>query len=229
MAAAQESEHQKPDSQALTRAQRWVVLGVSALLLGAAVTMIVFSLRTPAVEEFAPTPPDPAPAGDTLVGPRTYTVDASDPDAWRYFDFSRGSVVSSPGPTDWDLAFRRFHVVANGGAGFAGRGGLLNLGEVPFDSVQTVPASGYVPTEVGTDTTSAATEDWYRYSFTSHLLRPRPRTYAVRTADGRYAKLRIVGYYCEGAQPGCLTFRYVYQGDGSRGTAPTEDPHHGMP
>ncbi len=40
--------------------------------------------------------------------------------------------------------------------------------------------------------------------------------YAIRTADGRYAKVEIVGYYCPGAEPGCLTLRYVYQGDGSR-------------
>jgi len=39
--------------------------------------------------------------------------------------------------------------------------------------------------------------------------------WAVRTADGRYAKLEMVGYYCPGARPGCPTFRYVYQGDGS--------------
>ena len=37
----------------------------------------------------------------------------------------------------------------------------------------------------------------------------------VRTADGRYAKLEILGYYCPGAHPGCLTFRYVFQGDGT--------------
>jgi hypothetical protein len=37
----------------------------------------------------------------------------------------------------------------------------------------------------------------------------------VRTTDGRYAKLEILGYYCPGGQPGCLTFRYVFQGDGS--------------
>jgi hypothetical protein len=42
-----------------------------------------------------------------------------------------------------------------------------------------------------------------------------PRVWAVRTADGRYAKLEIVGYYCPEAHPGCLTFRYVFQGDGT--------------
>jgi hypothetical protein len=34
---------------------------------------------------------------------------------------------------------------------------------------------------------------------------------AVRE-DGRYAALQILGYYCAEARPGCLTFRYVYQG-----------------
>ena len=36
------------------------------------------------------------------------------------------------------------------------------------------------------------------------------------TADGRYAKLQLLSYYCPGARPGCLTFRYVYQGAGGR-------------
>jgi hypothetical protein len=40
--------------------------------------------------------------------------------------------------------------------------------------------------------------------------------YAIRTADGRYAKLEIVSYYCPGAVSGCLTFRYAYQGSGAR-------------
>ena len=41
-------------------------------------------------------------------------------------------------------------------------------------------------------------------------------TYAVRTADGRYAKFSIVGYYCGEVRSGCFTIRYAYQGDGSR-------------
>lgn len=199
--------------------QRRIVVVASLVLLGGAVAMIAVSLTRPEVSEFEPTPVEAVPAGDTLVGPRTVTVDASDSERWRYFSFREGTLVEEPGPTEWDLAFRRFHIVANGGDGFAGRGGLVDLGEVAFDSVVTVPAEGYVPSEAGRDTTNAATEDWYDYSFTSHLLRPKPRTYAVRTADGRYAKLRVVGYYCTGARPGCPTFRYVYQGDGTRRVA----------
>jgi hypothetical protein len=40
--------------------------------------------------------------------------------------------------------------------------------------------------------------------------------YAVRTADGRYAKVELVNYYCAGVGAACVTFRYAYQGDGSR-------------
>jgi hypothetical protein len=60
-----------------------------------------------------------------------------------------------------------------------------------------------------------AIASWYRYGFFTHILSPKPHVWAVRTADGRYAKIQIVGYYCPGPRPGCPTFRYVYQGDGS--------------
>lgn len=209
--------------QRMTRRQRWVVGGVTALLLVGAVTLILFSLRRPTVAERLPTPPDPRAAGDSLVGPVVYTVDASSSGEWAFFDFSRGSAVEDPEPASWDLGFQRFYIVANGGDGFGGRGGLLDLGPVAFDSVTVVPERGYVASEADRDTTNAATEEWYDYSFSSHLLTPRPRTYAVRTADGRFAKLEVLGYYCPGARPGCLTFRYAYQGDGTRRVAETAE------
>jgi hypothetical protein len=149
-----------------------------------------------------------------LVGPLTYTIDASDPESWRFFDFSRGSRVEGPAPLEWDVAFRRFNIVTNGGEGFAGQGGALDLGEVAFDSVTSVPPDGYQASQARRDTVNAALKGWYDYGFTSHLLKPSPRVYALRTADGRYAKLEILSYYCPGAMPGCVTFRYVYQGAG---------------
>jgi len=155
--------------------------------------------------------------GTGQVGPRTVTVDAIGSDDWRYFDFSRGSIVEAPGPTEWDLAFRRFQVMSNGGPEFRGRGGVLALGEVSFDSVTAVPSDGYVVST--TDSVNAAIERWYDYSWTSHLLTAKPVVYAIRTADGRYAKLEIVGYYCGGPVAGCVTFNYVYQGGGDTDVA----------
>ena len=201
---------------ALTRGQRFGVGGIALVLVTAAIALVVFSLRRPSVQEYSPTRGQPAAVGDSLIGPVIYTVDASSSSDWTFFDFSRGSIVDDPGPTEWDLAFQRFYIVANGGGGLAGRGGLQDLGAVDFNSVEIVPPQGYVVSRTDRDTTNAATAEWYDYSFTSHLLTPRPRTYAVRTADGRYAKFEILGYYCPGARPGCLTFRYVYQGAGGR-------------
>jgi hypothetical protein len=191
--------------------------------LGIAAVVVAIALHRPEPPVFAPTPARESEVDARLTAPAVYTVDATSATEWQFFDFSRGSVVSDPGPLDWDLAFRRFRIIANGGQGFAGRGGIADLGPVVFDGMHSLPATGYAPTSARRDSTNAAIAHWYRYGFTSHILKPEPRVYAVRTADGRYAKLEILGYYCPGARPGCLTFRYVYQGSGSRDLHPPGD------
>jgi hypothetical protein len=183
-------------------------LAVGAVV-GVAFVLVAVTLHAPEVPTFASTPPAPRDVGRRLVGPLLYTVDATAPDVWRYFSFRLGSVVEDPGFRGWDLAFRRYSIVAGDGAG------ILDLGETPFDTVGTVPASGYVPNEGRAEPRNPAIASWYRYGFFSHVLTPKPHVWAVRTADGRYAKLEMLGYYCPGARPGCPTFRYVYQGDGS--------------
>lgn len=148
---------------------------------------------------------------------RSVTLDARDPDRWVFFDFSRGAVVENPSPTGWDLAVRRYRMVVNGGEEMPGDGGAVAAGPA-WDSVRLAPVTGYAGTRgsLAEDPEHPVLDDWYRYGFFTHLLEPRPTVYAIRTADGRYAKLQFRGYYCPGARPGCLTFRYAYQGDGSR-------------
>jgi hypothetical protein len=98
----------------------------------------------------------------------------------------------------------------------------LTSARMGFEEVIEAPIDGWHATVAASDSTNPAIERWYDYGFLSHLLTPRPRVYAVRTADGRYAKLKILSYYCPGASPGCMTFRYVFQGDGSRSFEPGE-------
>ena len=199
-----------------------------AVVAVVAVTLVTLTLRQPDLPTYAPTRPEPRDAGAALVGPVLYTVDATDPDDWVHFSFRLGAVVSDPGPLDWDLAFRRFRILANGGRGFVGRGGIVDLGPVAFEAVATVPDEGYVVNEGVPDPSNAAVAQWYRYGFFSHVLTPKPHVWAVRTGDGRrYAKFEILSYYCEGGQPGCVTFRYVYQGDGS--TVVGQPSHSQMP
>jgi len=190
------------------------VAGVIAL----AIVFVALTLRHPNVAMFAPTPPAPRDVGRALVGPVVYTVDATDPERWRRFSFRVGAVVDDATP-GWDLAFRRYQVIANGGPGYQGGGGIADLGVVPFDQVTSVPTTGYQGTESTPDPRNPAIASWYEYGFFSHVLSPKRHVWAVRTADGRYAKMELVSYYCPGAQPGCVTFRYVYQGDGSAAVA----------
>ena len=49
---------------------------------------------------------------------------------------------------------------------------------------------------------------WYRYSFFSHLLLPKPGAYELTSPDGRLTRLDFLSYYCPGPEAGCLTFRY---------------------
>ena len=77
----------------------WILPGTliaTAAILAA--TCVVGTLRRPAPPSFTPGGPPPREVGDSLVGPRLYTVDARDERRWRRFDFSRGAVVESAGP-----------------------------------------------------------------------------------------------------------------------------------
>jgi hypothetical protein len=178
-------------------------------VIGIAFVLVALTLRAPEVPTYAPTAAAAREPARGLVGPVLYTVDATAPESWRYFSFRLGSVVDGAGVRDWDLAFKRYSIIAGDGVG------IVDLGEARLGDVRVVPASGYVGNEGRAEPRNPAIASWYRYGFFSHVLSPKPHVWAVRTADGRYAKLEMVSYYCPGARPGCPTFRYVYQADGS--------------
>lgn len=148
-------------------------------------------------------------------GPDTVTIDARDGDRWTRFDLGRGS-VAGPGE-GWDIAVKRYRLAVNGGDGFVGSAAVRRI-DAAFQEVTTAPVEGYETSRVtaGGDTVNVALEGWYTYSLFSHLLQPEPATFVVRTHDGKYAKFAVLGYYCPGPEPGCLTLEYAYQGDGTR-------------
>lgn len=119
--------------------------------------------------------------------------------------------------TAWDIGFRGTTLIANGGSSGPGNGGIQVV-EGIFEDLEEAPEDGYGPIQAGSD------GGWYTYNFTTHIISPTPgRVVVVRTADGRYAKIKIISYYrdapetpdpMEGAR--YYTFEYVFQPDGSR-------------
>lgn len=177
---------------------------------------------------YKPTPPQPIAVGTQLVGPRIYTVDARSKEVWIYFDFSRASVVvvQDPKKDDWDLAFQRYVIHSNGGAtNAAAQAALLSLPGQNFAAVQQVPADADFQADIRTSRRpfpyNPVVNKWYVYSYLSNVLVPKPSVYLVRTQDGKYAKMRILSYYCDGNISGCMTFEYVYQGNGSTHLTPS--------
>ncbi len=180
----------------------------------------------PTSATYQPTPPQPQDVGPRLVGPIIYTVDARSRDVWMYFDFARGSVVAvqDPKTASWDLTFQRYVIKTNGGdTNPAGQGALLSLGERDFAAVTKVPDKAQFVNDAHPKNRPSSynpvMEKWFNYSYLANVLAPKPIVYIVRTHDGKYAKMRLLSYYCASKSSGCLTFEYVYQGDGSTNLA----------
>lgn len=139
----------------------------------------------------------------------------------------------------WDLAFTDLYnsllIVNNGtktkspGRGGNGQGAIV-LVDKPYASVTVAPDDEYFSTNdlvsIGWDGYPQPTnKGWYFYSLTTHLARAIPnRTFVLRTAEGKYAKLELISMY-KGNPPAVtdllwpapyFTIRYFLQEDGSR-------------
>lgn len=157
--------------------------------------------------------PRPLAKAASIAKNRRIRIDARNYKQWIYFNFEQGIVhpryVSS---MNWDLAFKRYHIIANGGsANLVARGGIADLGNVNPEKVEKPSSARYVldtKTQNGLDSENAAIRHWYNYDYASHVLSPRPHLYAVRTPDNRLYLFRILDYYCPNSEAGCLMFEY---------------------
>ncbi len=184
------------------------------------------------------TGPRDAPASDSSIpsvsGPFTHTVleggvvetvvDATSETDWRYLDLETGVAVTPTDPHDsdeWDLGFRRYYVITNGGISGTGGGAAVRLPDVAFESLDEAPESGWIAdaadieedNDTGPDTAFnggvESVNDWYDYDSSSHRLRPRDVIFVVRTVEGHYFKVEVLGYYDGVGTPGMLRFRWA--------------------
>ncbi|GIV60442.1 MAG: hypothetical protein KatS3mg044_1397 [Rhodothermaceae bacterium] len=141
--------------------------------------------------------------------------------------------------TAWDIGFQSTNLIFNGGTSGPGEGAAVLIEDI-FENVRTAPenaafrvdGSAECPSVFGQPGPKMAIcpgsgNGWYNYDSQTNVVTPIPgRTIVVRTADGRYAKLRILSYYKGNPDPGAIdpaanpsryyTFEYVFQPDGSR-------------
>jgi hypothetical protein len=186
------------------------VLVLLALVVGA---WLVWSFLRPPPDGFAPTVGQAAGVIGQPPGVVQYTIDARSRKDRVYFDFSRGTAVStSQEALDWDIAIRRTDILTNGGeTNTAGRGGAVDLGEISLEEA-TAPDNGYLPdaTDDEGGLENPAFHKWYKYNWTTHIVTSKGHTYALRTATGEFVLLTFSSYYCDDGSSGCVTFQYAH-------------------
>lgn len=182
---------------------------VALVLLAGAWLLWIFVLRPPPAG-FAPTTGEASNIGDQTTVLQ-YTIDARSRQDWVYFSFAEGmAITTSQDALDWDLAFRRNDVLTNGGeSNPLGSGGAIDLGEVSLAEA-VAPSDGFLMDATHEDrgVENPALHRWYTYNWTTHIIRSKNHTYALRTPSGGVALLTFLSYYCEDGSSGCLTFQY---------------------
>ena len=154
----------------------------------------------------------------------TFTIDATNREAWAYFSFATGDIVDvedAENSEAWDIGFQRTQVKLNGGISGPGMGSVVMLTETTFAAVTEAPADGYkADTEDTLAIVPQSEKGWYIYTGPpAHSILPlEDRVFVVKAADGTFAKVRFIGYYKDNENKqdsGFVTFEYVHQPDGS--------------
>ena len=151
---------------------------------------------------------------------------------YTFYSLRDGAVVpaADSASAKWDLAFKSTTILVNGGTSGPGEGGVVVLEDTSFAAVTEAPPAEAFVVDQGTDRMETAIpggagNGWYDYDFATGIVSPRPVVLAVRTADGRYAKVQIESYYLGAPGPDEIapdagfryyTFRYLFQPNGSR-------------
>jgi hypothetical protein len=186
---------------------------------------------------------DPAPVTLTSV---TFKNLAADPPSGGYnqtngqpkftfFSFKTGAIVANAdsASTKWDIGFNATTIIVNGGKSGPGKG-QAQVYTGAYSDLLEAPESGYLSDNdtapIGDAPNSSlaiqtgSNKGWYTYNGATRTVSPTAGKFLVfKTADERYAKMEIISYYKDAPETVSsaiadryYTFRYVYQGDGTK-------------
>lgn len=157
-------------------------------------------------------------------------------DKWTYYSIEQGKEVVVENPQEslaWDIAFHRGDVKLNGGASGNGKGEAIKLNTEDLSAVVEAPESGYA---------KDVTADILVYDLKTHQIStlengsknpqidwlnidtstPPPKyilhknVFVIKTASGKYAKIKFLNYIGDNKEKIIATWQYFYQADGSR-------------
>ena len=155
---------------------------------------------------------------------------------WIYFSLKDGKELAGIDESnrmenhDWDLAFNRYNVRTNSGKSGSGKGGVMDTGKTHMAEVTEVPAgeftvdvmgeitkdmSGFPPPSMESPLNEVLGEAIFFQGPPPEYI-PNNHIYIVRTADGKYAKVKITGFHNDRGQSGYVNFEYQYQANGSK-------------
>jgi hypothetical protein len=146
---------------------------------------------------------------------------------FTFFSLRENKVIpnADSASTKWDVAFRTTIILTNGGVSGPGSG-AAQVADGIFEDILEAPAEGWqIDTAARKAIPTGSGNGWYNYNPTGFTVTPIPgRVLLIRTADGKYAKIRILNYYRDAPatidpfsdKERYYTFEYVYQPNGSR-------------
>ncbi len=171
--------------------------------------------------------PEPEP---TQLQSKEAVINASDYATWVYFSFNKGTIVTISDfqtSTDWDIAFHRDDIRTNSGLSGSGKGGIQESAS-EYSALTTAPETGYIvddslkvmytagmPPVYTQDVGSIEGSDWANYNHDTHAWEIKKDVFVIKTADGKYAKIRMKSFLNDNDESGTITLEYTYQPDGS--------------
>jgi hypothetical protein len=151
--------------------------------------------------EFQVQPGEGQPMGAT----QTATITVPDDGSTVRFDFETGAVTTGD---DWDIGFRDYTIITNGGAHGEGGAGAVPLDD-PFGmltSADGIPSTAFLADGFGGVFTG---HKWYRYNIhgDDHQIWPTFDVYLVKRGTAVY-KVQFISYYSSTAEARHVTLRY---------------------
>lgn len=157
---------------------------------------------------------DPGDKDDTAsqseVQPGEAVVDATSESNWAFLDLEAAAIVTVDDPATslaWDMGFRRYKVMLNGGASGSGGMEVVPLPGVDYNDPIELPTEGWItdqPDADGDGDLEYAFDSWFDYDSATHGVTAADVVFVVRTVEESYYKLQFLSYYDDAGSSGYI-------------------------